>query len=85
MHCVDLLSCIGISHYVVCVCVQLLLRQAADTVKRVSMELGGNAPFIVFDSADVNSAVQGALASKYRNAGQVRYCTAIVALVIINN
>lgn len=50
---------------------QLLLKQAASTVKRVSMELGGNAPFIVFDSADVDSAVKGALASKYRNAGQV--------------
>jgi succinate-semialdehyde dehydrogenase / glutarate-semialdehyde dehydrogenase len=54
---------------------QLLLRQAADTVKRVSMELGGNAPFIVFDDADVDAAVQGALASKYRNSGQTCVCT----------
>ncbi|MEQ2172458.1 Succinate-semialdehyde dehydrogenase, mitochondrial, partial [Goodea atripinnis] len=50
---------------------KVLLRMAADTVKRVSMELGGNAPFIVFDSADVDSAVGGAMASKFRNSGQV--------------
>ncbi|MDB5622779.1 MAG: succinic semialdehyde dehydrogenase [Devosia sp.] len=54
---------------------QLLLRQAADSVKRVSMELGGNAPFIVFDDADVDAAVAGALASKYRNSGQTCVCT----------
>lgn len=51
-----------------------LLRQCADTVKRVSMELGGNAPFIVFDDADVDAAVEGALASKFRNAGQTCVC-----------
>lgn len=50
---------------------QLLLKMAADTVKRVSMELGGHAPFIVFDSADVDKAVGGAMASKFRNSGQV--------------
>ena len=50
---------------------QILLKQAASTVKRVSMELGGNAPFLVFDSADVDQAVTGALAAKYRNMGQV--------------
>lgn len=50
---------------------QILLRHAAGTVKRVSMELGGHAPFIVFDSADVDKAVAGALMSKYRNSGQV--------------
>lgn len=44
---------------------------AADSVKRVSMELGGHAPFIVFDSADVDMAVGGAMASKFRNSGQV--------------
>uniref|UniRef100_UPI0037C179A1 aldehyde dehydrogenase family protein n=1 Tax=Elstera sp. TaxID=1916664 RepID=UPI0037C179A1 len=49
---------------------KLLLRQAADTVKRVSLELGGNAPFIVFDDADVDAAVTGAMASKFRNSGQ---------------
>jgi succinate-semialdehyde dehydrogenase/glutarate-semialdehyde dehydrogenase len=49
---------------------RLLLRQSADTVKKCSMELGGNAPFIVFDDADVDAAVEGALASKYRNSGQ---------------
>ncbi len=54
---------------------QLLLRQAADTVKRVSMELGGNAPFIVFDDADLDAAVEGAMASKYRNTGQTCVCT----------
>ena len=54
---------------------QLLLRQAADTVKRVSMELGGNAPFIVFDDANLDAAVQGAMASKYRNSGQTCVCT----------
>ncbi|WP_428772232.1 NAD-dependent succinate-semialdehyde dehydrogenase [Vibrio sp.] len=54
---------------------KLLLRQAADTVKKVSMELGGNAPFIVFDDADIDKAVQGALISKYRNAGQTCVCT----------
>ncbi|KAH0617885.1 hypothetical protein JD844_016584 [Phrynosoma platyrhinos] len=49
---------------------KILLRHAASTVKRVSMELGGHAPFIVFDSADVDKAVTGALMSKYRNSGQ---------------
>lgn len=52
---------------------QVLLRHAASTVKRVSMELGGLAPFIVFDSANVDQAVAGAMASKFRNAGQVSY------------
>lgn len=51
-----------------------LLHQCAGTVKRVSMELGGNAPFIVFDDADLNAAVQGAMASKYRNTGQTCVC-----------
>ncbi|WP_325895181.1 NAD-dependent succinate-semialdehyde dehydrogenase [Grimontia sp. NTOU-MAR1] len=51
-----------------------LIKQCADTVKRVSMELGGNAPFIVFDDADIDAAVEGALASKFRNAGQTCVC-----------
>lgn len=51
-----------------------LIRQSADTVKRVSMELGGNAPFIVFDDADIDAAVEGAMASKYRNTGQTCVC-----------
>ncbi|MDX1302160.1 NAD-dependent succinate-semialdehyde dehydrogenase [Photobacterium sp.] len=51
-----------------------LMMQCADTVKRTSMELGGNAPFIVFDNADVDKAVQGAIASKFRNAGQTCVC-----------
>ena len=53
---------------------KVLLKQCADTVKKVSMELGGNAPFIVFDDADVDAAVQGAMASKYRNTGQTCVC-----------
>lgn len=51
-----------------------LIAQCSGTVKKVSMELGGNAPFIVFDDADLNAAVQGALASKYRNTGQTCVC-----------
>jgi len=51
-----------------------LLAQCAGTVKKVSMELGGNAPFIVFDDADIDAAVQGAMASKYRNTGQTCVC-----------
>jgi succinate-semialdehyde dehydrogenase/glutarate-semialdehyde dehydrogenase len=53
---------------------RILLRQCADTVKKLSLELGGNAPFIVFDDADLDAAVEGALASKYRNAGQTCVC-----------
>lgn len=53
---------------------KILMRQSADSVKRVSMELGGNAPFIVFDDADVDAAVAGAIISKYRNAGQTCVC-----------
>lgn len=49
---------------------KLLMRQCADTVKKISLELGGNAPFIVFDDADIDAAVEGAILSKYRNAGQ---------------
>lgn len=52
---------------------QILLKHAAETVKKVSMELGGHAPFIVFDSADVDKAVAGAMASKFRNSGQVMH------------
>jgi len=54
---------------------KLLLGQCASTVKKVSMELGGNAPFIVFDDADIDAAVAGAIASKFRNAGQTCVCT----------
>ncbi|PRC93210.1 NADP-dependent succinate-semialdehyde dehydrogenase [Solimicrobium silvestre] len=53
---------------------QLLMRQSADTVKKLSLELGGNAPFIVFDDADLDAAVEGALASKFRNSGQTCVC-----------
>ncbi len=53
---------------------KLLMRQCADTMKKVSLELGGNAPFIVFDDADLNAAVLGAMASKYRNTGQTCVC-----------
>ncbi|HTP95182.1 MAG TPA: NADP-dependent succinate-semialdehyde dehydrogenase [Burkholderiales bacterium] len=51
-----------------------LMAQCASTVKKVSLELGGNAPFVVFDDADIDAAVEGALASKYRNAGQTCVC-----------
>ena len=51
-----------------------LMAQCAATVKKVSLELGGNAPFVVFDDADLDAAVEGALASKYRNAGQTCVC-----------
>ena len=53
---------------------RILMAQAAPTVKKLALELGGNAPFIVFDDADVDSAVEGAIASKYRNAGQTCVC-----------
>jgi succinate-semialdehyde dehydrogenase/glutarate-semialdehyde dehydrogenase len=53
---------------------KLLMKQAAGTVKKVSMELGGNAPFIVFDDADLDAAVAGAIAAKFRNAGQTCVC-----------
>ena len=53
---------------------KLLMQQCASTVKKVSMELGGNAPFIVFDDADLDAAVDGAIASKYRNTGQTCVC-----------
>ena len=53
---------------------KILLSQSAQTVQKVSMELGGNAPFIVFDDADIDKAVQGAVASKFRNAGQTCVC-----------
>ena len=51
-----------------------LMRQSSDTVKKLSLELGGNAPFIVFDDADIDAAVEGAIVSKYRNAGQTCVC-----------
>ena len=54
---------------------RILLAQSAPTVKKLSLELGGNAPFIVFDDADIDSAVEGAFASKYRNAGQTCVCS----------
>jgi len=53
---------------------RVLLKQAAESIKKCSMELGGNAPFIVFDDADLDAAVKGAIASKYRNAGQTCVC-----------
>jgi len=54
---------------------RLLMKQSADTIKKLSLELGGNAPFIVFDDADVDAAVVGAIASKYRNSGQTCVCS----------
>ncbi len=54
---------------------RLLMQQSAPTIKKISLELGGNAPFIVFDDADLDAAAEGALISKYRNAGQTCVCT----------
>ena len=53
---------------------RILMRQCSDQIKKVSLELGGNAPFIVFDDADIDAAVSGAMISKYRNAGQTCVC-----------
>src|SRR5262249_54393978 len=53
---------------------KLLMAQCASTMKKVSFELGGNAPFIVFDDADLDAAVEGAIVSKYRNTGQTCVC-----------
>ena len=53
---------------------KVLMRQCADTIKKLSLELGGNAPFIVFDDANIDKAVEGAVASKYRNSGQTCVC-----------
>jgi succinate-semialdehyde dehydrogenase/glutarate-semialdehyde dehydrogenase len=54
---------------------RILMQQCAPTIKKLSLELGGNAPFIVFDDADIDSAVEGAMISKYRNSGQTCVCT----------
>ena len=61
---------------------KLLMRNAAETMKKVSMELGGNAPYIVFEDADIDAAVQGAIANKFRNAGQV--CVSVNRFYIHN-
>jgi succinate-semialdehyde dehydrogenase/glutarate-semialdehyde dehydrogenase len=53
---------------------KLLMQQAASTIKKVSLELGGNAPFIVFEDADIDAAVEGVMASKFRNSGQTCVC-----------
>jgi succinate-semialdehyde dehydrogenase/glutarate-semialdehyde dehydrogenase len=53
---------------------RILMKQCSSTIKKISLELGGNAPFIVFDDADIDAAVDGAIASKYRNAGQTCVC-----------
>jgi succinate-semialdehyde dehydrogenase/glutarate-semialdehyde dehydrogenase len=53
---------------------RLLMGQCASTIKKVSLELGGNAPFIVFDDADLDAAVEGAIQAKFRNAGQTCVC-----------
>ena len=53
---------------------KLLMKQSADTMKKISMELGGNAPFLVFDDADLDLAVEQAIASKFRNVGQTCVC-----------
>ena len=53
---------------------RVLMSQSSATIKRLSLELGGNAPFIVFDDADLDAAIEGAMASKYRNSGQTCVC-----------
>jgi succinate-semialdehyde dehydrogenase/glutarate-semialdehyde dehydrogenase len=53
---------------------RVLMQQSASTIKKISLELGGNAPFVVFDDADLDAAVEGAMISKYRNAGQTCVC-----------
>ncbi|MCP6606219.1 aldehyde dehydrogenase family protein, partial [Klebsiella pneumoniae] len=53
---------------------RVLKRQCAESIKKLSLELGGNAPFIVFDDADIDKAVEGALIAKFRNAGQTCVC-----------
>ncbi len=53
---------------------KLLMKQCSDTVKKMALELGGNAPFLVFDDADIDAAIEGAMASKYRNSGQTCVC-----------
>jgi succinate-semialdehyde dehydrogenase/glutarate-semialdehyde dehydrogenase len=53
----------------------MLMKECSSTIKKISLELGGNAPFIVFDDADLDAAVEGAMASKYRNTGQTCVCT----------
>src|SRR5690606_11362262 len=54
---------------------RILMQQSAPTIKKMSLELGGHAPFIVFDDADLDAAVEGAMVAKYRNAGQTCVCT----------
>ncbi|TIO39288.1 MAG: aldehyde dehydrogenase family protein, partial [Mesorhizobium sp.] len=54
---------------------KILIQKSSTTVKKVSMELGGNAPFLVFDDADIDRAVTGAITAKYRNSGQTCVCT----------
>src|SRR3546814_14043972 len=53
---------------------RLVMQQCASTVKKISLELGGNAPFLVFDDADLDAAVEGAMISKFRNTGQTCVC-----------
>ena len=61
---------------------KILYKQCASGVKRVALELGGNAPFIVFNSASVSKAVQSAMASKFRNMGQVQICFIVLVYFI---
>ncbi len=60
---------------------RVLMRQCAESIKKLSLELGGNAPFIVFDDADIDKAVEGALIAKFRNAGQT--CVCVTASIFI--
>ncbi|MDE5005301.1 aldehyde dehydrogenase family protein, partial [Francisella tularensis subsp. holarctica] len=62
---------------------KMLMQQAAETVKKISLEIGGNAPFIVFESANLEKAVEGLIAAKIRNAGQV--CIAPTRIFLHNS
>ena len=66
-------------------CAQILLAQCAGTVKKTSMELGGNAPLIVFDSGDLNLAAEGVIASRFRCTGQVGKTIVYIRLFLIND
>jgi len=64
-------TCFNTYLHMIFFCNQLLMGKCANTIKRLSLELGGNAPLIVFNSADIETAVRGTIAAKFRNTGQV--------------
>jgi acyl-CoA reductase-like NAD-dependent aldehyde dehydrogenase len=64
---------------------KLLYKQSSSGIKRLALELGGNAPFIVFNSADIDKAVEGAIASKFRNCGQVCFTYLMYYKLLVQN